>query len=96
VGIAWFRDLAIIIFSAAGALVFLVLLFRSFSLFKRVNAILDSVKVTTGNVEEISTMLRDEVVKPLSQVGCLVKNVQRCLEFLSTIFNKPGKEVNDA
>jgi hypothetical protein len=86
----------IIIFGAAGALVFLTLFIRSFSIFKRVNAILASVKVAVGNAEEISTMVRDEVVKPLAQVGCLLKSIQKWLEILGNLFHKPEKEVNDA
>ncbi len=95
-GIEWFRDLVIIIFGASGALVFVMLFIRSFSIFKKVDAILASLKTASGNAEEISTLLRNEVVKPLAHIGSLVKNIQRWLDFFSSMFKKRGKEANDA
>ena len=93
--IGWFRDLVIIIYGLF-SLAFLTLIGAMvFSLFRRLEVILDSLKVTSANIEEISTVAREQMVRPIMQVGSVFQGITRWIEMISGYFKKTKKGVND-
>ena len=93
--IGWFRDLVIIIYGLF-RLAFLTLIgLMVFSLFRRLEVILDSLKVTSANIEEISTVAREQMVRPIMQVGGVFQGITRWIEMISGYFKKFKKGVND-
>ncbi len=93
--IGWFRDLVIIIYGLF-SLAFLTLIgLMVFSLFRRLEVILDSLKVTSANIEEISTVAREQMVRPIMQVGGVFQGITRWIEMISGYFKKFKKGVND-
>jgi len=95
VTIGWFRDLVIIIYGLF-SLAFLTLIgLMVFSLFRRLEVILDSLKVTSANIEEISTVAREQMVRPIMQVGGVFQGITRWIEMISGYFKKFKKGVND-
>jgi hypothetical protein len=93
--IEWFRDLTIIIYGVVGAVFLIVLGVMAFALFRRITVILDSLKVTTANIEEISTVAKEQIVKPIVQFGSVFQGIAKWVEMISGYFKKSKKEVND-
>jgi hypothetical protein len=67
----------------------------AYSLFHRLEYILDSLKVTSSNIQEISTVAREQMVKPIMQVGSVFQGITRWIEMISGYFKKLKKEVNN-
>ena len=86
--IDWFRDLIICIFGlvATGVLIFAAVL--SFSLYRRVKAILDSAKATSKNVQAISSYVGEEVVKPVVEVVAFIRGIRHGVSTISKFFQK--------
>ena len=93
--IEWFRDLTIIIYGLVGAVFLIVIGIMAFSLFRRLQVILDSLKVTSSNIQEISTVAKEQMVRPIMQVGGIFQGITRWIEMISGYFKKSKKEVND-
>ncbi len=93
--IEWLRDLIIIIYGVVGIVFLVIVVFMAFALFKRVKTILNSLTVTSANIEEISTVARDQIVRPLVQVGSIMQGISRWIEIISSYFKKHKKEVKD-
>lgn len=77
--IEWFRDLVVCIFgigATAAAIIFTVL---AFVVYFRVKPILDSMKTTARAVENISTSVEEEVVKPIAQLAGLIQGVRQAI-----------------
>ena len=81
--LAELRDLFIVIFSLAGigATIFLSILL--FLVFRRIRSILDSGRETLGNVRNISSMVSDNIVKPLVSISSFLQGLRQALEFVS-------------
>ena len=86
--IDWFRDLIICIFGivAAGALVFLAVLL--YLLYRQMKSILNSIKVTTANIQGISSYVGEGVVKPAIQVVTLIQGMRQGIDAISKFFKK--------
>jgi hypothetical protein len=95
VTIGWFRDLVIIIYGLVSAVFLIVIGLMAFSLFRRLEYILDSLKVTSSNIQEISTVAREQMVKPIMQVGSVFQGITRWIEMIRGYFKKSKKEVNN-
>jgi hypothetical protein len=95
VTIEWFRDLTIIIYGLIGAIFLVVLGIMAFALFRRISVILDSLKVTSANIEEISSVAKEQFVRPMMQVGGVIQGITAWIEKISSYFKKSKKEVND-
>ncbi|MFC2068681.1 hypothetical protein ACFLTP_06705 [Chloroflexota bacterium] len=93
--IDWFRDLIICVFGlvATGTLIFIAVL--SYRLYHRTRAILDSIKATSRIVQEVSSYMGDEVVKPVAQIAGIVQGIRQGIVTFSNYFNrsKGGKDV---
>ena len=93
--IDWFRDLIICIFGlvATGVLIFLAVLV--YLLYRRTRSILDSIKATSTTIQRISSIVGEEVVKPVVQVASMVQGVRQGIDTIGKFFKKQegGKDV---
>ena len=86
--IDWFRDLVICIFGlvATGALVFIAVL--SYSLYRRIKPILESIKTGATTMQAISSYVGEEVVKPVIEVVALVQGIRQGINTATKFFKK--------
>ena len=75
--IEWLRDLVICIFGLGAMLAIICIAVIVFILYFRVKPIINSIKTTTKTVENISTSVEEEVVKPLVQVAAFVQGLRQ-------------------
>jgi len=87
-GIDWFRDLIICIFGlvAAGVLIFIAVLL--FLLYRRVRAILDSVKATSKTIQGVSSYVGEEVMKPVIELAAIIQGVRQGIDTIGKLFKK--------
>jgi len=80
--LAELRDLFIVIFSLVGigATIFVSILL--FLVFLRVRSILDAGRETMGNIRDISSIVTDNIVKPLIGIAGFVQGLRQALEFI--------------
>ena len=88
--IGWYRDLAIIILVivAAGALVVITVL--AILLYRRVKSILDPAKAIARAVQQISSYVSEEVIKPVVQIASLVQGIRAGIDSVSKVFSRKG------
>jgi hypothetical protein len=95
VTIGWFRDLVIIIFGLVGAGFLIIIAVMALSLFRRLKVILDSLKVTSANIQEISTVAKEQIVKPIIQVGSIFQSIAKWIEAIGGFLKRNKNEVSD-
>jgi len=86
--IDWFRDLVI---SISGLVLIVVLIFiavLSYSLYRRIRSILDSVRATSRTIQGVSSYVGDEVGKPVAQIVALIQGVRQGIDAASKLFRK--------
>lgn len=93
--IGWLRDMVIIIYGLVSVAFLTLIGIMAFSLFRRSEVILDSLKVTSANIEEISTVAREQMVRPMIQVGSVFQGITRWIEMIGGYFKRTKKGVND-
>jgi hypothetical protein len=86
--IAWFRDLVIVVCGIMSFLVLAAILIMMVALFRRFSGIMDSLKVTAKNIEELSISARNEIISPLARIGAIIKGISRGVEAVSGIFRR--------
>ena len=89
--IEWFRDLVVVIFGlgATAGIIFLSVL--AFLFYRRLRPVLDSVKATTKTVENLSSCVEAEVVRPLAQVAAFIQGIRQVVS-LANRFTKKKEE----
>jgi len=83
--LAELRDLFIVIFSLVGigaTILFSILLLL---VFRKIRSILDSGRQTVGNVRNISSLVSDNIVKPLVSISSFLQGLRQALEFISRV-----------
>ncbi len=93
--IEWLRDLIIVIYGVVGIVFLVIVVFMAVALFRRAKTILDSLTVTSANIQEISTVARDQIVRPILQVGAIMQGISKWIEIISAYFKKRKKEVKN-
>ena len=93
--IGWLRDLVIIIFGLVGAGFLIIIVVMALSLFRRLKVILDSLKVTSANIEEISSVAKEQIVRPIVQVGSIFQSIAKWIEVIGGFLKRNKKEVSD-
>ena len=93
--IGWFRDLVIIIFGLVGAGFLIIIAVIALTLFRRLKMILDSLKVTSANIEEISAVAREQMVRPIVQVGSIFQSIAKWIEVIGGFLKRNKKELSD-
>ena len=79
----WFRDLVISIWGlvATGVLIFVAVL--SYSLYRRIKPILESIKTTCRTIQGISTYAGDKVAKPLIEVAAIIQGIRQGINMVT-------------
>jgi len=95
VTIEWLRDLTIIVYGLIGVIFLIIIGIMAFALFRRLEFILDSLKVTSSNIEEISTVAKEQIVRPIVQVGGIFQSIARWIEVIGGFLKRSKKEVID-
>jgi len=91
VNIEWFRDLVVCIFGLGATVAVIILAVLVFILFVRIQPILKSLRTTTRTVENISSCVEEEVVKPIAQVAAFVQGIREAVGVVGR-FTKKKKE----
>ncbi len=93
--IEWFRDLVICIFGLGATIVILFLAVLVFLLYLRLKPVINSVKATTKTVENISSTVEVEVVKPLAQVAAFVQGIRQAISLVKQFNRKKGEDEDE-
>jgi hypothetical protein len=88
VGIDWFRDLVICVFGLVATGVFIFIAVLLFLLYRRVRAILDSVKATSRTIQDVTSYVGDEVVKPVIEVAAIIQGIRQGIDTIGKFFKK--------
>ena len=93
--IEWFRDLVVCVFGLGATVVALFLAVLALMLYRRLRPILDSVKATTKTVENLSSTVETEVVRPLAQVAAFVQGIRQAINMVSRFTKKKGEDTDE-
>ncbi|RLC61588.1 MAG: hypothetical protein DRI01_08260 [Chloroflexi bacterium] len=86
--IDWFRDLVICVVGlvVTGTSIFVAVLL--FSLYRRIRDILDSAKATSKTIQDISSYVGGEVVKPAIELAAIIQGVRQGINTVGRFFKK--------
>ena len=90
--IAWFRDLSVIVLAIGVVTMVIILGVIALKLYRRVRPIIDSVKTTAANVQEISAFVKEAVVKPIICMATIIQGIRQGIEGFTNMFKKEKKE----
>jgi len=81
--LAELRDLFIVIFSIAGitATIFIVVIIVM--VYRKIRTILDSSRATVANIRELTSVMSQDVAKPLSNIASVLQGIARVIEFIT-------------
>ena len=93
--IGWYRDVIICIYGVVGTVALIMIVVLIYKLHSRIKSILDSAKHTAGTIDDITTYVGNEAVKPMVQIVALVQGVRQGINTFSNLFHKRkgGKDV---
>lgn len=86
--IEWFRDLIIIIWGIGATVVTLLIGVIALMLYLRIRPVLDSVKATTKTVENLTSVVGEQVAGPLAKVAAFVQGIRQAASLVSQFRNK--------
>ncbi len=86
--IEWFRDFVIIIWGLASTVVVLVIGVLVIMFYRRIRPALDSLRTTTKTVENITSVVEENVAGPLSKVVAFVQGMRQAATLVSQLRNK--------
>lgn len=75
--IAWFRDLVICIWGLGATIAVIIIVVLAIMLYLKIKPIIESVSNVTGAVENITSLLEEDVVGPLAQVFSFVQGFRK-------------------
>jgi hypothetical protein len=90
--IAWFRDLVICISGLVVTLVVVFIAVLAYLLYNKARSLMDSLKATSATINEITSAVRDEIVKPVLQWVSLIRGVLQGIDLVSRLFRKEEQE----
>jgi len=90
--IAWFRDLVICISGLVVTVVVIFIAVLAYLLYTKAKSLMDSIKATTATINEISSAVRDEIVRPVLQWVSLIRGVMQGIDLVSRFFKKEEQE----
>ena len=90
--IGWFRDLVICISGLVVTVVVIFIAVLAYLLYNKIRAVLNSMKVTSAILHEITSTVKDEVVKPVVQFATLIRGIAQGIELASKFFKKGEQE----
>jgi len=86
--IGWFRDLVICISGLVITVVVIFIAVLAYLLYSKIRPVLDSMKATSATLREITSTVKDEVVKPAVQFVTLIRGIVQGIELASKLFKK--------
>jgi hypothetical protein len=90
--IGWFRDLVICISGLVITAVVIFIAVLAYALYRRIRPILDSMRATYGTIEEITSLIKEEIVKPTIQFAALIRGIVQGIESVTKLFKKEKQE----
>jgi hypothetical protein len=90
--IGWLRDLVICISGLVITVVVIFMAVLAYALYRRIRPILDSMRATSGTIQEITSIVKDEVVKPAVQLAALIRGIVQGIELVTKFFKKEEQE----
>jgi len=90
--IGWFRDLVICIAGLVTTLVVIFIAVLAFLLFRRIRPILDSMQAASATVQEMTSVVKEELVKPIVQFAALVRGIIQGVELATKFIKKDEQE----
>ena len=90
--IGWFRDLVICIWGLVMTVVVIFIAVLAYLLYSKMRPVLDSMKATSATLQEITSTVKDEVVKPAVQFVTLSRGIVQGIELASRLFKKGEQE----
>jgi hypothetical protein len=90
--IGWFRDLVICISGLVITAVVIFIAVLAYLLFNKLRPVLDSMKATSATLQEITSTVKDEVVKPAVQFVTLIRGIVQGIELATRLFKKEEQE----
>ena len=91
--LAELRDLFIVIFSISGIVATVFLVVITFLVYRKVRTVLDSWAATVANIRDISSLISENIAKPLASIIGAVQGISRFFEFLSRPVKRKEEEV---
>jgi len=86
--IGWFRDLVICIFGLVTTIVVIFIGVLAYLLFSKIKPVLNSMRATSATLQEITSTVKDEVVKPVVQFATLIRGITQGIELVSRFFKR--------
>jgi hypothetical protein len=90
--IGWYRDLVICIFGLVTSIVVIFIAVLAYLLYSKLRPVMDSMKVTSATLQEITSTVKDEVVKPAVQFATLVRGISQGIDLVGRFFKREGQE----
>lgn len=90
--IGWYRDLVICIFGLVTTIVVIFIAVLAYLLYSKLRPVMDSMKVTSATLQEITSTVKDEVVKPVVQFATLIRGITQGIDLVSRFFKREGQE----
>ena len=93
--IEWFRDLVLCIFGLGTTIAIVFIAVLAFLCYRRLSPVLNSLKATTKTVENLSSCVEIEVVRPLAQVAAFVQGIRQAVSLASRFTKKKEEDRNE-
>ena len=90
--IGWFRDLVICISGLVITLVVIFIAVLAYLLFSKLRPILDSLRATSATLNEITSAVKEEVVKPVLSFVTLIRGIVQGIELAGKLFKREKQE----
>lgn len=92
--IAWFRDLSIIVLAVGVVTMVIVIGVIAIKLYRRARPIVDSIKATAVNIQEIASFVKEAVVKPIVCVTTIIEGIHQGIEWFTNMFKREKGETD--
>ena len=90
--IEWFRDLILIIWGITATVVIVFIGVLAFLFYRRIRPALDSLMATTRTVENITSVVGEQVAGPLTKVAAFIQGVRQAVSLVSQLKNKKEED----
>ena len=80
--IEWLRDLVIIVFGVGATLAIICIGVLAIVLYFRINPVLKSVQKTTKIIENVTSCVEEEIVRPIAQVAAISQGIRQVFGML--------------
>jgi uncharacterized membrane protein len=90
--IGWFRDLVICISGLVATAVVIFIAILAYLIYKRTKPILDSMQSASATIQEITSSVKEEIMKPIVNFAALIRGIAQGIELATKIFKREEKE----